>query len=247
MKPASLIADMDVLQAAAQRLADPELGALTRLALALAAGPAHRLDLARRARVPPDMLDRLDGWLQIAPGADLVTGLVVPGLAVRRARTPRQGMLFEEITVAPTPPAAGGSSNSLRAHTIRAAVRVLGRAGLGNQNARSFAGQMIKDHGFGALAEALDALEPVVDNVADPRAWIRGHIQKRMSRGAGGDRVDRQVGTGAAPRAAPENSRPLATPDFLGISPGRAAAIQEQNRRIAARATLMSSKGDQRK
>jgi hypothetical protein len=236
MQPQSQICDMEVFRAAAQRLADAELGAVTRLALALAAGPAHRLDLARRAGVPPDMLGRLDGWLQITPDADLVIGLVVPALASRRARSPRQGMLFEETTVAPAP-SSSGNSNSLKAHTIRAAIRVLGRAGIGEHPARSFAGQMIKEFGFGALAEALDALEPKVDDVADPRGWIKGLMQKRRSSGPPGGRVDRQAANAPVPQAPIERSRPLATPEFLGISPGRAAEIRERNRRIAGRAT----------
>jgi hypothetical protein len=227
--------DVCILKAAAARLSHAEVGALTCVALELARGPAHRLDLCRRASVPPDMLDRIDGWLQVSDG--MVTGLLVPGLEPRRPRGPRQGQLFDDATVAPVP-VSSRNPGSLRAATIASGVRVLGRAGIGEQNARSFLGQQLKHSGFGVLAEAIDAIEPKLDKIADPRSWIAAYVQnhaagtsKAASDPRTGSETSRNRSTGA--RASPaEKVRPLATPEFLGISPARVRLIEETNRQL---------------
>jgi hypothetical protein len=220
--------DYDILRAGSQRLSLGELGALTQMAIVLARGSAHRLDLGRRAKVPPDMVDRLDAWLEVSADTGLVTGLVVPGDSRRPARVPRQGQLFDDSTVAPAP-VSGRHSNSLRASTIEAGIRVLGRTGIGETLARSFLSGIIKESGFGPLAEAIDALEPRLADVAEPRSWIKAHIGKRK----GGTAREGPGTIGRPPAAQSEATRPLATPEFLGISPRRAAQIQERNRSIA--------------
>lgn len=220
--------DFDILKAGAHQLSHAEFGALARLALALADGPLHRADLCRRAKVPPDMLDRLDGWLQISEDSSLVAGLVNQSGRSSRARGPRQGLLFDQSTAAPTP-VSKVRPDSLRAMTIAAGVRVLGRAGISESVARPFLGKILKDASFGALAEAIDALEPKIAEVADPRSWIKAHISRRTS---GANKSGRGPKIGSPPT---EVVRPLATPEFLGISPGRAAAIRERNRQIAER------------
>jgi hypothetical protein len=224
--------DTLILAAAAGRLSLAELGALTRVALVLTRGPAHRRELGRRAQVPPDLLDALDAWLQVGPETGLVIGLVTPGIAPRRAKAPRQGLLFDAASAAP-PPGSPRNPGSLRAATIAAGVRVLGRAGVGEQNARSFLGQQLRDFGFGVLAEAI---EPKLDKIAEPRSWIAAYVRNQAagtSKAASDARpgTSRSRSTGASPSPT-EKARPLATPEFLGISPARASLIEETNRQL---------------
>ena len=167
--------DVTVLKAASQRLSHAEVGALTCVALQLAQGSAHRLDLGRRAGVPPDMLDRIEGWLQVSTETGLVIGIADPGLAARRPHGPRQGLLFDQATVAPSP--ISRKSGSLCAATIAAGIHVLGRAGVNERNARSFLGQQLKNCRFGVLAEAIDAIEPKLETIAEPRSWLAAYVR----------------------------------------------------------------------
>jgi hypothetical protein len=224
--------DVAVFKAAAERLSHAEIGALTCVALALTRGPANRLELGWRAAVPPDMLDRLDAWLAVSPESGLVTGLVVPSLVPAAPRGPRQELLFDGASAAPVPAQKRGSG-SIHAATIAAGVRVLGRAGISEKTAGAFLGEQAKLHGFGALAEAVDALAKNRGDVANPRGWIVGFIQNQAHRRAGAatGRVSPASGTHRVPSAA-EKPRPLATPEFLGISPGRAKMIVDRNREL---------------
>lgn len=226
--------DPALFREAARRLDHAQLGALTCVALRLARGPAHRRELGRQSNVPPDHLDRIDGWLRMHPETAMVDGLVVPGIVARRPRGQKQGQLFDDAMVTPVSP----KSSNLRAATIAAGVRVLGRAGIGAETARLFLGQMLKNAGFGVLAEAIDAVEPKLDGIAEPRAWIaayvRNHTAPAANAAANSDPGSRVRGSHPAAANVPptERIRPLATPDYLGISPGKQRQIREQNRRI---------------
>jgi hypothetical protein len=227
--------DATVLQAATQRLSHAEVGALTFVGLALARGPVHRLDLARRAQVPPVLLDRIDAWLSVSAETGEVTGLIVPGPIAGAPRGSRQGLLFDAGTAAPAP---ARKPKSLRGATIEAGVRVFGRAGISEQVSRPFLAGRLKLHGFGLLAEAIDALEKKLDSVTNPRGWIVDFLER-----SGRASAPRGIGTpSASARPAPagregiplpaKKARPLATPEFLGISPGLAERIREQNRQL---------------
>lgn len=232
--PAESSLDLAVLAAAAARLSHTELGALTRVALAVAVGPVDRRALAWRAQVSPDLLDVLDAWLRAEPDTGRIAGLVVAAAAPRPAHGPRQGLLFDATSVVPTP-ASSTNPGSLRAITIAAGVRVLGRAGVGEGTARSFLGQQLKLFGFGALAEAIDAIEPKIADIAEPRAWIAAYLRnhggspKTVSGQRPGSSPSHQKTIEARVPPA-QKTRPLATPEFLGISQGRVEHILEQNR-----------------
>jgi hypothetical protein len=146
-------------------------------------------------------------------------------------------LLFDPAPVAPVP-ASSGNAGSPRAATFTAGIRLLGRAGISEQTARSFLGKIIQKGSLGPLVEAIEALEPRVDEVAEPRSWILAYIAKRTAGSStGGGRAGASLGqghaTGGASAVRPQNKpRPLATPEFLGISPARQRQIEEQNRRI---------------
>ena len=75
-----------------------------------------------------------------------------------------------------------------------------------------------------------------LDEVAEPRSWIKAYVSKRAAGSStGGSRAGAPSGHGQATAGAsavrPQNKpRPLATPEFLGISAPRAYLIRELNR-----------------
>ena len=223
--------DTDVLSEACKQLSHAEVGALTCVALALKRGPARIIDLPRCTGVPPDLLDRLGAWLRISAESGEVIGLKVPASASRRPRGPRQALLFDEASAAPER-VSTRRPGSLQAATIAAGVRILGRAGVSETVSRPFLGRILRDNGFGMLAEALDALEPKLDDVADPRSWLSGHLKHRINSGSSAGKNMRTAASSTPPSSPP---RPLATPEFLGISPGLAASIRERNQELRER------------
>src|SRR5690606_871671 len=98
--------------------------------------------------------------------------------------------------------------------------------------ARAYLSGLLKDHAFGAVAEAVDALART--DVAEPRAWIRGYIRRRYP-----DALKAGKGTWRAPisgQTRPEAPRadrphhPESTPECLGVSPGRVEEIRRRSR-----------------
>jgi hypothetical protein len=123
------IIDAAILAAASRRLDHTDLGALTRIAVALAEGPATRVELARRAGLTLADLDRLSRWLRALPESGKVAGLRIPEADDRPAsRGPRQGLLFEpNATAAPIPP-RNCDAQTVRAAVIAAGIRALAKA-----------------------------------------------------------------------------------------------------------------------
>jgi len=77
-----------------------------------------------------------------------------------------------------------------------------------------------------------------LDEIADPRSWLAAYVRNHAA-GAPKATSDPRPGSGgsrdhstSAPPSPAERVRPLATPEFLGISPGRARLIIETNRQM---------------
>jgi hypothetical protein len=229
------IIDAATLAAASRRLERTDLGALTRIAVALADGPAARVELARRTGLTLADLDRLSRWLRALPESGKVAGLRIPEADDRPAcRGPRQGLLFEpNATAAPIPP-RNCDAQTVRAAVIAAGIRALAKASVSEAPARSYLGKLLASYAIGPVAEAIAALEPRAGEIADPRAWLRGYISNHYpaasgvpARGRGSDSARRPAVTIPLPKQHPE-----ATPEFLGISAARANAIREKNRQL---------------
>jgi hypothetical protein len=229
------IIDAAILAAASQRLERTDLGALTRIAVALADGPATRVALALRADLTIADLDRLSRWLREHPESGKVAGLRIPEAGDPPVpRGPRQGLLFEvNATAAPVPP-RNCDVQTVRAAVIAAGIRALAKASVSEAAARSYLGKLLATYAIGPVAEAIAALEPRAGDIADPRAWLRGYINNRdpaasgvPARGRGSDPARRQAATLPAPKQHPE-----ATAEFLGISDARAVVIREKNRQL---------------
>jgi hypothetical protein len=232
------LADPRILAIAARRLSSADLGALTRIAATLAEGPCSRQALISRAGLPHADIVRLGPWLRHSADGQQIVGLdEAPAEKTPAAGGPRQGVLFAEKEFLP-PPAPVGST--IRAAVITTGKEALMRAGISGNQAGSFLGGLLRDHTFGAVAEAVDALART--EAADPRAWIRGYLRNHYPGG-------RHVNGGARPAQHPaardpgqarsnippadRPHRPDVTPEFLGVSPALAEQIRERSRLIS--------------
>jgi hypothetical protein len=140
-------------------------------------------------------------------------------------------VLFGERELLPPPEPV---KSSIRAAVIAAGKETLTRAGLSRNRAGSVLGELLRDHPFGAVAEALDALART--EVADPIALIKGYFRKsgRHSHGGAQPAQTREArSSGQARSSFPPAERPPhpdVTPEFLAVSPARSEWIREMNR-----------------
>lgn len=203
------------------------------IALALAQGPCRLDRLAARTGCAAADIAHLAPWIRCAAG-DAVS-LRLPPVPPRRGPA-RDLLAWPSRPPAPPPLAAGASPKSARGLAIAAmielGVALFMAAGKTEDMARRLVGSLRKDYRDGPLFEVLLAAADPERAIAEPMSWIRGCLAKRA--GSRRDSPIRPNGAASAAQASlPSGDRPLATPEFLGLSPGRAARIREQNRRIA--------------
>ncbi|WP_093255954.1 hypothetical protein [Rubrimonas cliftonensis] len=225
--------DPAILAAAAARLGPTDVGWLVRVVagpdgLAMLAG----LDAGARVRLAP--------WLHC--GADGVVGLQSPDPDPAPLRRPAMGghgdHLFDFVrpaSAAPAPPglagaAAGRQPPTLKQTAIAQGLRLFMGAGKSEDAARRILGALFRDLRDGVVFEALAAAVQRAGDIAEPLGWIKAYAEKNY--GAAARRPHHRPAAaarvGAAP-VSPQPSRPIATPELLGISPERARKIRERN------------------
>jgi hypothetical protein len=105
---------------------------------------------------------------------------------------------------------------------------MLAAQGIGEAAARGFLGSLVSDYDDGYVAVVLDRAWLRRETLVDVRSAIRATLKRYPTREA--ERLaakNRKEG-----RAERPTGRPLATPEFLNISPGMARKIQERNRAL---------------
>lgn len=244
--PGMPLVDPEILALAAHRLSAPDLGNLTRIAVELAGGPNDRLQLGWRLRFAFDELDRLAPWLETSADGRTVIGLRAAPLDQAIAgRKPRQGSLFTEAEFAPPPSPRMTGGACIKKAIIDQAIVVMAASDVPASRVRSVLGGLFRDHGLGLVAEAVHELSRI-DVVADPVAWLGGFLRRRKTGSARPAASSTGNRSSAAAPATPADSRarPLATPEFLGVSPARAAAIHAQNSNLRLTIVPRGRNGD---
>ena len=222
------ILSRETLLAAEKNLSATDLGVVVRLGLALADGPMSRSDLARRARIDIADLDRLDPWLRAAPDSRKIAGVTVPcPRTARKPRAPRQAQMFSGSEFILPEPRKGSGPEGVRAGVISAGIRILGRGGVGESDARKMLGMLLKRHGLGPVTQGLDDVDGQGADVADPRSYLIACIRRRTEPSTGVPEGRARVRRGDV--TAMKDERPIATPEFLGISEGLADRIRKRN------------------
>jgi len=108
-------------------------------------------------------------------------------------------------------------------------VEVFLEVGKSEDTARRMVGALRKQHGDGALHDALMALSNNGRVIAEPMSWIQAYLARRAAAPDGAPAPARA--SHAAPSA--PRIRQIVTPESVGISPERAAKNRERNRQIA--------------
>ena len=125
--PRMPFADPHVLVLASRRLTAPDLGNLTRIAVALADGSADRLALGRRLGLEFSELERVGDWLRTEADGRTILGLAEPPPErIGRKPNPRQGALFDEGPFAPTTASPRHGRSGIKAAVIDEATRPSG-------------------------------------------------------------------------------------------------------------------------
>lgn len=224
-----IFVDPDVLAKAASRLEPHDLGFLTRISIELARGSVDRHSLAWRLRLNYIEIEQLSDWLRLAEDGRTVLGLNEPSARMTRAaQKPRQGLLFDDPAIGLPCQSSPKPKSAIKSAIIDETIRLMKSAGISESRARSFLGGLFQKHPIGVLADVVHELSRT-DEVADPVAWINGALRRRTSQQS--QSIAPQV-YGRTTTPAPmcvKKDRPLATPEFLGISPKRAERIRQQN------------------
>ena len=231
---------LDVLAALPGRgdITAAQVARLGAVALALAAGPCPVADLPARARCSAAEITALASWLD-CDAAGQAIGLRLP----RTARKP--GSLLDLLDLppdpacVPAPPPLASPGHGLRqtargraaAAVIDLGVAILTASGKSEEVARRMVGSLRREVSDGALLDALLAVSHPDRAVAEPMGYIRGCLGNAGA--AQRKPTSRSARTASPlPVPTPPSPRPLATPEYLGISPERAAKIAARNAQL---------------
>lgn len=232
--------DTATLAAAAARLSPTELGWLVRV-VAGTDGTATLAGLGANVRA------RLNPWLR-RDANQAVLGLRVPDPDSATPRRSAQrgvgGDLFDLVRPARpplSPPIMAGAPTGGRPPTVKQTaiaegMRLVMGAGKSEDSARRIIGALFRDLRDGVVCEAIAAAARRADEIAEPVGWMRAYATRNY--GAAATRPSHRPAAamhGAAAPPAAKPARPLATPEALGISPGRVQKIKERNRLLAMR------------
>lgn len=112
-------------------------------------------------------------------------------------------------------------------------VALLVNTGKNEQGARTCIGTLLRDYESGYVAAAIDTAVKNKDLV-NPFPWLVGYLKKYPKK----DGSFTTRGSRGAPAAAgqvaptPQKVRPLATPEYLGLSDGLMRKIDKQNEQV---------------
>jgi hypothetical protein len=198
---------------------EPRHGTLTKLTfkLPLDGGKPSRRDLSVDSRVPA-----LPG--ETAGQVRVPVRQVLPPLSSERTRSVP---VTSSVSISSVKPS--GFSPSPKAAIFKRGIEMFAAQGIGELAARSFLGGLVSKYDDGFVAVVLDQAWQRRETLADLRSWILRNLKRYPTREA--QRTEGQ--NRRKGEAAPAKARPLATPEYLGISPGMQRKIQDQNRALA--------------
>jgi hypothetical protein len=197
---------------------EPRHGTLTKLTFQLPfddGKPARRASSVN-SRVPPRPEETAaQVRVPVRQAAPRLSGERTRGLPVTRS-----------VLIPSARPA--GSSPSPKAAIFKRGIEMFAAQGTGEATARSFLGGLVSKYEDGFVAVVLDQAWQRRESLADLKSWILRSLKRYPTREA--QRMEDQ--NRRKGEAAPAKARPLATPENLGISPGLARRIQDQNRAL---------------
>ena len=127
---------------------------------------------------------------------------------------------------------------SLAKHIFDLGISLLTETGKSERSARDCIARMLKNYDVGFVAAAINDAFTKRDQIIEPHSWMLKRLKRYPTKEE--DRTtfrngDRKTASGTAmsggSAGASRHSHPLATPEFLGLSPGMVDRIRTQNAR----------------